>query len=117
MSQKVIYVENDNNIILGGLKNDISGEFITGAAVTCDILDASGDTILSGALTLSYTSPDDIDDDLLAEIGADGNYIATLEEDEDIQPGSRYTAVIDVDAGSDLIAHFEVPLVARKRRS
>lgn len=100
-----ILIGNDNLLVLDELKNVATDAFInTGATVTATLKTAAGVTVV-GPLTLSYVS------------ASDGKYRATVEEDLAVVANMAYEMHIDVDAGSDLKAHWEVPVSAIKRTS
>jgi hypothetical protein len=97
-----VYVGNDNVITLTGLQNVNTGAYITGATVTGQLKTWAG-TNVGTSITLSYVA------------ASDGDYRGTIEEDVSITAGKAYWLYVDVDAGSDLKAHWELPLSAVRR--
>jgi len=116
IGRQTVYINNDNAVILPGLRNSVSGDFIVNATVTCTLKDREG-TNVAGAvdIAMAYTDPDNIDDDLLEELADDGNYIGILPSTLDLDPHTNYIAYISADGGSGMDGDWEVPVVARRR--
>ena len=104
MTQKPIYIENDNLITLTGLKNSLLDTYITDATVVVTVKDENGDTVTGSSwpLTMDYVA------------GTDGTYRVILPEALVLTKNVRYVAEVKVDS-SDLDALFKVPLVAKYR--
>lgn len=102
---EVLYDGNDMVVEVRGLENDVAGAWINDATVTCTLKDAGGDEVAGQGwpTTLAYVAE------------SDGVYRGTLSYLAAISPGSRYTLVIDVLAGSGLRGRWEVPCVCRVR--
>jgi hypothetical protein len=103
----ILYTENDNLLTLDKLYNNDPNvdDYVNDATVTVTLKD-SDDSEVSGQTwptTLSYVS------------GSNGKYVATLEDDLSLTADANYTAEVNVDAGSDIIAKFYLELIARKR--
>ncbi len=79
-----------------------STSYINDATVTAQLKTSLGVSV-GGALTLSYVA------------ASDGKYRSLIEEDTAFALNVSYEYHIDADAGSDLKAHWEVPVVAIKR--
>src|SRR5574342_283951 len=99
-----IYIANDNVLVMDGLKNVVTEAYVNSATVTAQLKTDTG-TNVGGALTLAYVSP------------SNGRYRATIEEDLAVVEGTAYVFHIDADAGSDLKAHWEIPVTAIVRRT
>ena len=114
----IIYPDNDNSVILPGLKHAISGDYIITGTVTFTLKNWNGEDV-SGAVgvALAYTDPEDIDAELLADLAPDGNWIGVLEDGVSLTPGAKYTMHIHADAGSDQIGDWEIHPIVRRRTS
>ena len=102
-----LYLNNDNLLILDGLKDKTPGvdAYVNSATVTAELKDQDGNTVSgAGTIPMSYVS------------GSDGTYFGVVEDDVPLEKGALYTATIDVDAGSDKVAQFNPQLWARERR-
>jgi hypothetical protein len=100
-----LYVGNDNELEVAGLKNDQTGADLNAATVTVRLTteagaDVSGDT---WPKTLAYVD------------GSRGLYRTTLPYGLDLVAGGRYTAHVSVDGGPGLRAEWEIECVARTR--
>lgn len=98
-----LYIDNDNLIILDGLKDthpDVDA-FINDATVTADVMDPGGTTLESG-ISLSYIS------------GTDGKYVGVIEDDLLTSTG-QHTVTVTVDAGNDKIAEFNLEIRPEER--
>lgn len=98
-----IYIGNDNVLTMDGLKDVVTDAFLNAATVTAQLKTAEGADV-GGALTLSYVAE------------SRGRYRATIEDDLALIDQTAYQVHIDVDAGADLRAHWEVPVTAITRR-
>jgi len=97
-----IFLLNDNVLVLDELTNAVTGAYINSATVTAQLKTATG-TSVGAPLTLAYVA------------ASNGKYRSLIEEDVAVSAGVSYEYHIDADAGSDLKAHWEVPLTAVKR--
>jgi len=98
-----IYIGNDSLIVVDELKNVATDAFLNSATVSAQLKTTAGVNVGS-AITLSYVA------------ASDGKYRGTLEEDAAVVSTQDYELHIDVDGGSDLKAHWEIPVKALKRR-
>lgn len=108
-----IFADNDNLISigdresgLGGLINNSTGAYINNATVTLTAIRDSAGAIVSGE-----TFPKAMD----YVTGSNGRYEAVVDKALAIVVGRKYTAIIDVVAPGGLDAHFELPLICRRR--
>lgn len=103
---EVVYISNDNLITLSGLKDaSEGGDYINNAIVEVTLLDSDGNEVAgqSWPATMSYVS------------GSDGIYEGILEDGLSLSVDDELTARVTVDAGSDSLAQWDVPAVARTR--
>jgi len=101
-----LYINNDNLLILDGLKDATPGvdAYVNNATVSAELKDPDGSTVSgAGSIAMSYVT------------GSDGKYFGVIEDDVPLVEGASYTATIDVDAGSDKIAQFNPELRAKER--
>lgn len=98
----IVYVENDNRVLLTGLQNQSSGSYENSATVSGQITDAAG-TNVGTAITFNYIS------------ASNGNYEGTIEDGVALSANTRYTLTVTADAGSDKIGKWVIPLIARVR--
>lgn len=103
--QNVLYLDNDNDLILEGLKWKFAGTFVNDAVVTGRIKDAAGVDVpgVAWPVTMDY------------QTGSDGDYVGTADKAVTLVTGTRYFAHIDAVKGS-ADGHWELPVVARVRR-
>lgn len=75
-----IYINNDNRVVLTGLKNESSGNFENSATVTMTLYDSSGNTVSgqSWPASLSYIA------------ASNGNYEGTLDDGLSLTEGADY---------------------------
>lgn len=109
----IIYKDNDNLICIGdpdtgqgGLINTSSGAYINDATVTLTaIKDSAGQTVTGDTFpkSMAYVA------------SSNGRYEALVDKALALVAGQKYTAIIDAAAAGGLDAHFELPLVCRKR--
>ena len=99
-----IYIDNDNVLVVDGLKDVVAEVYVNAATVTAQVKTAAGANV-GGALTLAFVA------------GSRGRYRATLDEELALEDQTAYEVHIDADAGSDLKAHWEVPATAVIRRA
>lgn len=103
----VAFVANTNILELIGLYDPIGEEFINDASVAVTTLEdenGAGVFPLSGTpIVMDYVS------------GSDGGYRAVLSASLPLTAGECYVAHIDVDAGTDRIAHYEFRFFALRR--
>lgn len=104
---EAIYVGNTNMLELRGLRDGLTGEYLSGATVTATVKDAAGANVTgeSWPKALSY-----VDD-------SEGVYRVSLSHQLAVVAGAGYVAVIDVDADSGRRGRWELPLIAKVRRS
>lgn len=105
MSAEVLYDNNDTVVEIRGLENDITGENVNDATVTCTLYDSESVVVTgqSWPLTLAYVA------------SSAGVYRATLPYGIGIVPASRYTLQVDVNAGAGLRGQWRIPCVCRVR--
>jgi len=106
----IIYVANDNLLTLSNLRNSVDpqGTYINSlaaGAVTVTIQDADSTEVgpVSWPVNLLYVA------------SSNGQYRAVLDDSLQLTADDRYTAIVDVDAGGGLVAHWELPLIAVTR--
>lgn len=101
----VIYVGNDNELEVAGLRNEMTGADMNNATVTVRLTTTAGVDVDGAAWpkTLPYVA------------GSNGLYRATLPYTLTLVPGGRYVATIVADAGAGLHAQWEMECVARAR--
>lgn len=102
---EVLWDNNDMVVEVRGLENEVTGENINNATVTCTLLDAEGDEVSGQSWPMSMTYV----------ASSAGVYRGTLPYTLGISPAGRYTLKIDVDAGAGLRGQWEVPCVCRVR--
>lgn len=100
-----LFVGNDMELKVDGLRNASTGSAINNATVTASVTDSTGTTVggMSFPLTLNYVS------------GSDGDYSGTLEDTTSLVAGSVYTVTINI-SGDSLTGKFTQDLPARHRR-
>lgn len=102
----VVYVGNTNIIEITGLKSAVEGSYVNDADVTVTVKDAD-DNAVSGQTwpaAMAYVA------------GSNGNYRGILEDDLALVDGSQYVAVIDADAGTNRVGHWEFAFSPKTRR-
>lgn len=112
MTAQIAYVANTNNLKLSGLKSELEGSYLNGAAVTVTVKDADGNPLTGETwpLTMNYVS------------NSNGDYVADLVAELNLVAGQHYTAFIDADGSTDSPAverkgHWEIALTAKTRKS
>lgn len=101
---EVIHVGNDTVVEVRGLSNEVSGDVLNSATVTCTLKDSAGNAVAgASSLAMSYVT------------STDGVYRATLPYSLSLTANARYTLHIDVNAGSGQRAHWEIPVLAKVR--
>ena len=102
---EVLWDNNDTIIEIRGLENEVTGENINDATVTCTLYDAEEVSVTgqSWPLTMTYVT------------GSAGVYRATLPYGLGIVAASRYTLQLDVNAGTGLRGQWRIPCVCRIR--
>jgi len=92
------FVANTNVLELLGLKNEVDGSYINDANVTATVKDADGNNVsgTSWPLTMPYVA------------SSNGNYRAFLAASLPLVAKQKYTAVIEVNGGTDAVGHFEL---------
>lgn len=104
----VIYRANTNVVEVPSLTNGLTDALVTGATVTCTIVDAAGTQVV-GATGFSWPIS------LSAVSGATGSYYGVLPHTLTLAAGTVYYAQIAADAGVDLQGYWEVPVRAVTR--
>lgn len=97
-----IYINNDNLLTLGALKNANGGAIVTDATVTATLYDASDVEVTGQSWPLAMSSD------------GSGNYSGQLQDTINLTENAYYTAVISAD-GAGLQATWRLSLIARKR--
>lgn len=90
-----IYIGNDNLITVDKLQNAATEAYITSGTVTAQLEQEDG-TDIGSLITLSYVS-------------VSGKWRGTIQDTVSLTAQDSIRVVIDVDAGSGLIGHWEVP--------
>jgi hypothetical protein len=101
----ILYVDNDNLVVLDGLKNAATDAYINNATVNLTAIRNSAGTTVSGETfpkSMTYVS------------ASNGKYQASVDKAMVIVPGQNYTAVIDV-GSSGIDGHWELLLICRTR--
>ena len=111
-----VLILNDNLLLLGELRNELTAAYINTGTVTAQLKEADGTTNIGTPIALNALGVG-VDITLGGRTYTDGNWTATIEEDHTLVEGSSYELHLDADAGSDLKAHWEIPITAAKRRS
>lgn len=104
---EIAWVGNNNTLELRALRDERTGEFLDAAAVTVTIRDAAGAPITGETWPKAVVHVE----------GSKGVYQANISYQAAFVPEGQYTAVIDVDAGDARRGHWELPLLAKVRRS
>lgn len=104
-SAEILWDNNDMVVEVRGLEDDVSGEHVNDATVTCTLIDSAGSNVTgqSWPLTLSYVAE------------SDGVYRATIPYSVATVAGADYTLQIDVNAGSGLRGQWSIPCLCKKR--
>lgn len=100
-----VYVDNTNVLQLDGLQDAIDSSYINDADVTFSLVDKDA-AELDG-----QTWPADMD----YVATSNGNYRGFIENDVELVAGQTYRAIIEVDAGTNRIGHYEFPFVPKIR--
>lgn len=111
MADQILYINNDNQITLSGVKS--GGSLTASATVSCTLYAASNegdttDTEVSGQswpLMLSAVS------------GSTGTYRGVIGDDVSLTENSRYLAVITANDGADAEGEWRVWVIAKYRTS
>jgi hypothetical protein len=101
----VLLIGNDQTLLVEGLQDEITGDYINNATVTATIKDKR-DVAVAGQswpATLAY-----VDD-------SNGNYRGNLEDGLELVQGRVYWVEITANAGSDIIAFWRFRLAAMYR--
>jgi hypothetical protein len=107
MATGVAYISNDNLVWVRGAKRARDGtEISAGTATLTAIRDRHGNTVDG------QTFPT-----IMFYTGADGDWVAQMDDALELAENEIYSAVIDLDAGGGIKGHWEIPFLARKRRS
>ena len=104
----VIYRSNTNVVEVPTLTNGLTDALVTGATVTCTIVDAAGTQVV-GATGFSWPVT------LSAASGATGTYRGVLPHTLTLSDSTTYYAEITADAGVNLYAFWRVPVRAVTR--
>ena len=104
---EIIFVANNNLIELRGLRDETSGDFLNSATVTVTVKNAAGNAISGDTWPKTMTYVTD----------SDGVYRANVSYAADLAADATYTASITADAGAGKRAQWEMPLLAKTRRS
>lgn len=105
MTRDTIYIDNDNDLYISGLRTSGRKTYTTDAVITVSLLDASGNAV-SGAQDISCPFVG----------GSNGDYrgvaTAAMCSNSHLTAGSNYTAVFE---SSNYGLHWELPLRAAVR--
>lgn len=106
MSERhIIFVANDNRLILEDFQDQKSGGFFPAAVVTVTLLNPDGTEVVGATWPLAMT--------FIPNTNA--SFDVTLPDTLSLNPNTEYTAVIDADGGPGFKAHWEMALNAIKR--
>lgn len=108
-----LYLANDNILYLLEVKNELTDAYLNSATVTAQLKTKAGVNVGSPLTLTPLGSAVAVTVD--GRTYPDGNYRVVVEEDTPFVAGIDYDYHIDVDAGSDLKAHWETPTRAVKR--
>lgn len=102
---EVLYVGNDMVVEVRNLAEEITGDSINDATVTCTLTDSAGANVtgMTWPLTLAYVAE------------SDGTYRGTIEYDTAVVAGAMYTLTVSVSAGTGYRGQWQIPCVARAR--
>jgi hypothetical protein len=104
---EVLYVSNDNLLVVDELYDAVAASYLNAATVTVTVKAADGTNVagtgITWPVTLSYVAT------------SNGKYRCVLEDAMTLSAGRRYTACITADGGSNKKAYWEVPLRALTR--
>lgn len=103
----VAYVGNNNTLELRGLRDERTGEYLNAATVTATVQTAAGASLTGETWpkTMAYVD------------GSRGVYQANISHAAAFEAEARYTAIITVDAGEGRRGRWELPVLAKVRRS
>ncbi len=107
MRVEAFYILNSNQVVIDHLRESMTGAVINHAGVTCTIIGPDGEPLAGEDWPLP----------MAFQPGSQGRYIGQLKHDLPYVADSKYTAVIDADAGAGVRGHWEVARVARVRSS
>lgn len=96
-----IYRKNTNALTFNNLKNYLTGELISQAAITFDIRDAGGTTVYSGSMIAG---------------AAAGEFRGIIPETVDL-PRSEYDIELEADAGAEQVLSYSEKLIVRDRQA
>lgn len=98
-----LYIDNDNNIVIKGLRLASTGAYISDALFTGVLKDRTG-TVISGASSISfaYTS------------GSDGDYRGLVASTVDLTRGARVFATITCSNYGIKFENVELPILRRE---
>lgn len=104
-SVELLYTGNDTVVEARGVMNEVTGEYLNSATVTCTLLTSAGVEVTgqSWPLAMAYVS------------SSDGVYRATVPKTVAITANGRYKMQIDVNAGAGLVGQWTVPCLCRVR--
>ena len=104
---EIIFVSNNNLIELRGLRDETTGDYLNAATVTVTVKDSSGNAITGDTWpkTMQYVTD------------SDGNYRANVSYAANLSADATYTASITADAGAGKRGQWEMPMLAKVRRS
>ena len=107
MRAEIFYHGNDAVLEVSNLQNAVSLAYINDANVTATLYNSSEVAITGQAfpLTLAYI------------VASNGTYRGTLSKDLVTSSLRGGYVVIDIDAGTDLVANFRIPVEFKYRRS
>ena len=104
-SSEVLYFGNDMILEVRGLQNEVTGAYLNSATVTVTLIDKVGAQVAGASWPMS-----------MAYVAAsDGVYRATLPYSLSVTRNARYTAIVDINAGTGQRARFDVPVLCKTR--
>jgi hypothetical protein len=99
----IAYVGNTNVLELRGLRNTLSGAYDNGATVTYTLLDSTGASVSSGAMTSIAESPNH------------GKYRAVIANTVVVKNNRRYTAVVNAVGSGGEVAQWTLVVTPTER--
>lgn len=100
-----VYISNDNVVVLDKAFDVITQQYLNAATVEVTLLDGQGEEVEGQVWpqAMGYVT------------SSEGRYRAVLDDALELKNGGKYTAVIDLDAGSGRKANWRAPVFAAFR--
>lgn len=100
-----IYKNNTTLVWVNGLKNSLTGGYVSDATGSGLLHDAAGNVVANSAFTMSY------------DTNSNGNYYGSLPPTLALVVGERYTARVTMVDSARNVAYFEIPAEIAVRES